>query len=298
MGILEALAQRRPLLADGATGTMLQRMGLPVGQPPEQWTLTNPEAVRDLARQYAEAGSDLVYTNTFGANRIRLKRFGLDNHVAELNRLAVQLAREGISQARRPEGASLPFVVASIGPTGELLEPFGDLTVEEAQEAFTEQAASLAEAGVDAFVCETFSDLSEALACLRAVQSVATVPIFVSLSFEENGRTMMGVSPEEAANRLLDAGATVVGANCSVGPEVVERVMQAMKAARPDALLLAKPNAGKPQLVEGKVVYPVTPDEMATFALRMKNLGVAVIGGCCGTTPAHVAAMATALKAF
>lgn len=298
MGILEALAQRRPLLADGATGTMLQTMGLPVGQPPEQWTLTNPDAVRDLARQYAEAGSDLVYTNTFGANRIRLKRFGLDNHVAELNRLAVQLAREGVSQARRPEGASLPFVAASIGPTGELLEPFGDLTVEEAREAFAEQAASLAEAGVDAFVCETFSDLSEALACLQAVQSVAMVPTFVSLSFEESGRTMMGVSPEEAANRLLDAGATVVGANCSVGPEVVERVVQAMKAVRPDALLLAKPNAGKPQLVEGKVIYPVTPDEMATFALRMKNLGVAIIGGCCGTTPAHIAAMAAALKAF
>jgi len=297
MNFAEALEALRPLLADGATGTMLQAMGLPTGEPPERWILDNPDAVRELARRYAEAGSDIVYTNTFGANRIRLQRFGLGEKVSELNRTAAQLAREGASSASRPSSrVPRPLIVASIGPTGELLEPYGDLEPEAARDAFAEQAAALAEAGVDAFVCETFSDLTEALICLKAVQSVAKVPVMVSMSFEEGGRTMMGVTPEEAANKLLDEGAFVVGANCSVGPDVVERVVAAMKAARPDALLLAKPNAGKPQLIEGKVVYPVTPDEMASFALRMRDLGVAIIGGCCGTTPEHIAAMRAVLR--
>ncbi|MCX7968686.1 MAG: homocysteine S-methyltransferase family protein [Armatimonadetes bacterium] len=286
----------KPLLADGATGTMLQAMGLPVGEPPERWTLDNPDAIRELARRYAEAGSDIVYTNTFGANRIRLQRFGLADKVFELNKLAVQLAREGVNSATRPQSfVPRPFIVASIGPTGELLEPYGDLEPEAAQDAFSEQATALAEAGVDAFVCETFSDLTESLICLKAVQSVSKIPVMVSMSFEENGRTMMGVTPEDAVNRLLDEGALVVGANCSIGPEVVEQVVNAMKAARPDALLLAKPNAGRPQLVEGKVVYPVTPEQMASFALRMKSLGVAIVGGCCGTTPEHIAAIRAAL---
>lgn len=291
----EAILTRRPLLADGATGTMLQSMGLPTGDPPEKWTLENPDAVRELARQYAEAGSDIVYTNTFGANRIRLQRFKLDDKVAELNRLAVQLAREGVNKANRPSSTSI-FVVASIGPTGELIEPYGDLEPEAARDAFAEQAAALAGSGVDAFVCETFSDLTEALVCLEAVRSVAKVPVMVSMSFEENLRTMMGVTPEDAVNKLLDAGAFAAGANCSAGPEVVEQSIKAMKAERPDALLLAKPNAGKPKLIEGKLVYPVTPEEMAEFALRMRDLEVAIIGGCCGTTPKHIAAMRAALK--
>ncbi len=297
MTFVKAVENLKPLLADGATGTMLQAMGLPVGEPPERWILKNPDAVRELARQYAEAGSDIVYTNTFGANRIRLQRFGLADKVSELNKLAVQLARDGVNSATRPSSrVPRPFIVASIGPTGELLEPYGDLEPEAARDAFAEQATALAEAGVDAFVCETFTDLTEALICLKAVQSVAKVPVMVSMSFEENGRTMMGVTPEDAVNRLLDEGAFVVGANCSVGPEVVEPVVVKMKAARPDALLLAKPNAGKPQLIEGKVVYPVTPEEMASFALRMRDLGVAIVGGCCGTTPKHIAAMKAVLS--
>lgn len=297
MTFVEAVKNLKPLLADGATGTMLQAMGLPAGEPPERWTLDNPDAVRELARRYAEAGSDIVYTNTFGANRIRLKRFGLDKKIAELNRLAVQLAREGVNSVACPSSSvPNPFVVASIGPTGELLEPYGDLEPDIVRDAFSEQAAALAEAGIDAFVCETFSDLAEALICLKAVKSVAKAPVMVGMSFEENGRTMMGVAPEEAGSKLLDEGAFVVGANCSVGPEIVERAVAAMKVARPDALLLAKPNAGKPKLVEGKVVYPVTPDEMVSFALKMRDLGVAVIGGCCGTTPEHIAAMRAVLS--
>lgn len=297
MNFAEAVKNLKPLLADGATGTMLQAMGLPVGEPPERWLLDKPEAVRELARKYIEAGSDIIYTNTFGANRIRLQRFGLADKVSELNKIAVQLAREAVNSVPRPSSrVPRPFVVASIGPTGELLEPYGDLEPEAAHDAFTEQAAALSEAGVDAFVCETFSDLTEALICLKAVLSVAKVPVMVSMSFEENGKTMMGVTPEDAVNKLVDEGAFVVGANCSVGPEVVERVIVAMKSARPDALLLAKPNAGKPQLVSGKVVYPITPEDMASFAQKMRDIGVAIIGGCCGTTPDHIAAMREVLK--
>ncbi len=298
MEFTEALQKNRPLLADGATGTMLQGMGLPFGEPPERWTLENPDAVRELVRRYAEAGSDIVYTNTFGANRIRLRRFGLEKKVADLNRLAVQIARQGIASAKlnRPSPIAFPFIVASIGPTGELLEPYGDLEPEAAKAAFAEQAAALSEAGVDAIVCETFTDLKEALICLQAVRSVTQAPVLVSMSFEESGRTMMGVTPEEAVRRLSDAGAVVVGANCSIGPEVVERAVRAMKEASSDTMLLAKPNAGKPQLVGEKAVYPVMPDDMATFALSMKGLGVAIIGGCCGTTPEHIAAMAGVLR--
>lgn len=280
------------LLADGATGTQLQARGLRVGASGEEWNLSHPEEVADLARSYAAAGSDLVYTNTFGGNRIRLRRYDLAHRVAEINRQAVALARQGVAAAGREV-----LVVASIGPTGELLEPWGDLKAEEALGAFREQVEALAEAGVDGLVLETFSALEEIALALQAAQEVAPhLPLIASMSFEMGGRTMMGVRPEDAAGFLLERGALVVGANCSVGPEVVEEALRAMKAVHPQARLLAKPNAGMPRLVEGKPVYPVSPEEMADFAVRMKEWGVSILGGCCGTTPAHIEAMARRLR--
>lgn len=274
------------LLADGATGTLLQNIGLPVGDAPERWTLENPSAVREVARRYAEAGSDLIYTNTFGACRVRLERAGLADKFGELNRRAVALAREGVALAK-----SNVFVVGAIGPTGELLEPYGELPQDNARAAFLEQATELSDAGVDAFVCESFSDLTEALLALDAVKFVAKVPVMVSMTFEPGGRTMMGVTPEDAVAQLSDAGAAVVGANCSVGPDVVEQVMRAMKLGRTEARLLAKPNAGLPKVADGKAIYELSPDAMAAFASRMNQLGVGIIGGCCGTTPEHIRAM-------
>lgn len=294
MTLTEVIQQGELLLADGATATLLQSMGLPIGEPPEGWILQNPDAVREVARLYTEAGSDLLYTNTFGGNRLRLKRVGLANRVAELNHLAVQLAREGIAEASNRR--SRPWLAGSMGPTGELLEPYGDLAPELAYEAFAEQAKALTEAQLDAIVCETFTDLQEILICLQAVRSITQLPVIASMSFEPSGRTMMGVTPQEAIVILAEAGATVVGANCSVGPELVEKVMREMKAARPNFPLLAKPNAGMPRLTGGKPVYPVTPEEMAAFGSRMKELGVAILGGCCGTTPDHIQAMAKTLK--
>ena len=278
-----------PLLADGATGTMLQAAGLPVGEAPERWLLDNPDAIRNLAVQYVAAGSDMIYTCTFGASRVGLRRCGLEDKIEVINRAAVRLAREAAA------GKDV-FVVASIGPTGEMLEPYGEFSPDEARASFAEQIALLAQVGVDAVVCETFTDLQEALLAVGAAKEKTNLPVLASMAFDANGRTMMGVTPEDAVNQLTDAGAAAVGSNCSVGPESLEQVIRAMKAARPGARLLAKPNAGLPQVVNGRAVYNVGPDTLAAFAAKMKSLGVAVVGGCCGTTPEHLRAMRGALK--
>ena len=280
------------MLADGATGTMLQRVGLPVGEAPERWTLERPDAIRDLARLYAAAGSDIVYTNTFGANRLPMTKAGLADKLPELNRRAVALAREGGAAAK-----SNALVVASIGPTGEMIEPYGELTEDAARAAFLEQAKVLAAAGVDGFVCETFSDLNEALLCVAAVKSVTTLPVIASIAVETSGRTMMGLLPADAVAQLTEAGAAAVGVNCSVGPDVVEQAIRAMQAVRLRARLLAKPNAGLPKVVNGQALYDVQPATLGDFAKRMQALGVAVVGGCCGTTPDHIRAMRQALGA-
>lgn len=275
------------LTADGATGTMLQQAGLARGQSPEQWNIGRPEAIRALAAGYAAAGSDIIYTNTFGGNRIRLQLDGMDGDLMDINRKAVHLAREAIAASGRDI-----YLVASIGPTGVMLDPYGDLSEEAARDAFSEQAKILAAEGVDGFACETFTALEEALLCLEAVKAAAgSLAVFASMAFDQGGRTMMGVTPEAAVEALREAGADVVGANCSVGPDVVEVALRAMRAARPDVPLLAKPNAGLPVIANGETAFPVTALEMAAFATRMSALGVAVIGGCCGTTPEHIRAI-------
>ncbi len=286
---LDALNQSVPLLADGATGTMLQAAGLPVGEAPERWLLDNPGAIRALAAQYVAAGSDAIYTCTFGASRIGLRRCGLEDKLDLINRTAVRLAREAAA------GREV-FVVGSIGPTGEMLEPYGEFSPDEAHAAFAEQAAILAGAGVDAIVCETFTDLQEALLAVSAAKEKTHLPVLASMAFEASGRTMMGGTPEDAVAQLTEAGAVAVGSNCSVGPDSLETVIRAMKTARPDARLLAKPNAGLPQVVDGRAVYNVGPDALAAFAAKMKSLGVAIVGGCCGTTPEHIRAMRAALR--
>jgi methionine synthase I (cobalamin-dependent) len=287
MNFLEVLQQQAPLLADGATGTMLQAAGLPVGEAPDLWVLENPAAVRTLVAQYIDAGSNLVYTNTFGASRVHLRRGGREEELEAINRTAAQLAREAVA------GRAV-FLAGSIGPTGEMLEPYGEFSPDEARQSFAEQAALLAAAGVDALVCETFTDLSEALLAVEAARAT-NLPILASMTFDQSGRTMMGVTPEDAVAQLSEAGAVVVGANCSVGPEVVEHVIRAMKAARPNVLLLAKPNAGLPQFVDGKALYATTPHAMAEFAMRMNEIGVAILGGCCGSTPEHIRAIRGAI---
>ncbi|MBN1921904.1 MAG: homocysteine S-methyltransferase family protein [Anaerolineae bacterium] len=284
------LSQKRVLIADGAAGTMLQQMGLPPGNAPDAWNLTHPDEVKSLHRQYCEVGAEVIYTNTFGGTRIRLRRAGLDDEVRRINLAGVQLARSVAEEfANR-------LVFGDIGPTGELLAPVGTLPYEVAMNAFAEQAAALAEGGVDALIIETLSDLEEARAAVEGVRSVTDLPVAVTLSFDSKGRTMFGVTPEQAIKALLALGVTIAGANCGrTLSETLEAVLK-MRAVAPEALLMAKPNAGLPHTKNSALVYEVTPETMADTAVRfVTEAGVRIFGGCCGSTPEHIRAIATAL---
>ena len=283
------LKQPGVLISDGATGTMLQQAGLPRRMPPERWNLENPAAVRQLCRSYAEAGAEAVSTNTFGGSRIRLKRDGLEAQVAEINRAAVRLAREGAG-----EGV---LVVGDMGPTGELLSPLGPLSYAEAVSAFAEQAAALAESGVDLLAIETMGDLQEARAAVEGARQAGTLPVLVSFSFDTRGRTMMGVKPADAARAIWPLGVAAVGANCGRTLSETLTAIEAMRQAVPEATLMAKPNAGLPRLEDdGAPVYDVTPEIMADYALKFAGQDVKIFGGCCGSTPAHIRAVAARLR--
>ncbi len=233
-----ALESHKILIADGATGTTLQKAGLPAGTAPERWNLENPDAVRALHRGYIEAGADMVLTNTFGGTSVRLKREGLQDRAAEINRAAAALAREVAGES--------VLVVGDIGPTGEMMAPLGTLTHEEAVASFAQQAGALAESEVDAILVETMSDLAEVQAAVEGVRQVTDLPLMVTMSFDTKGRTMMGVKPDRAARTLASLGVDVMGANCGrTLTETLEAVLK-MREAVPEAVLMAKPNAGLP----------------------------------------------------
>jgi methionine synthase I (cobalamin-dependent) len=285
------LATPGPILADGAMGTMLFDAGLTSGDSPERWNVERPDVVRSIHLAYRDAGSRIVLTNTFGGNRFRLALHGLDTRVAELNEAAARLAGE---IAHVP--GSRAAVAGDIGPSGGILAPLGDLERDDAVKGFAEQAAALHAGGVDVFWIETMSALEEVEAALEGVRQAAPgVPVVVTMSFDTHGHTMMGVSPEQAAKELIALGAAAVGGNCGLGPAELLPAMIAMRAAAPDAVLVAKPNAGLPVLEDGKAVYRGSPEEMADYARRLVTAGVRIVGGCCGSAPAHLRAMADAL---
>jgi 5-methyltetrahydrofolate--homocysteine methyltransferase len=287
------LASPGPLLADGAMGTMLFEAGLTSGDSPERWNVERPDVIRGVHRAYRDAGSCILLTNTFGGNRFRLALHGLDARVAELNEAAARLARE---VAHAPGGHAL--VAGDIGPSGGILAPLGELERDDAVKGFAEQAAGLHAGGVDVFWIETMSALEEVEAAVEGVRRAApTVPIVVTMSFDTHGHTMMGVSPEQAAKELTALGAAAVGGNCGLGPAELLPAMVAMRSAAPDAVLVAKPNAGLPVLEDGKAVYRGSPEEMANYARRLVAAGVRIVGGCCGSAPVYLRAMATALGA-
>ena len=278
------------LLLDGVMGTMLMAAGLESGDPPEEWNVLFPERVRAVHRAYIQAGSRLVLTNSFGGNRYRLSLHQLQERVTELNRAAAANARA--------EADATPHTVlvgGSMGPTGELMEPMGTLTFEGAKAAFTEQAAALAEGGVDVIWIETMSDLNEVKAAIQGAREASELPIAATMTFDTHGHTMMGVSPAKAAESLQGFDLAVIGANCGNGPAEIESVIQTMHATNPQAILVAKANAGLPKYVNKELVYDGTPEVMAGYALRVRDLGAQLIGGCCGSTPAHIRAMAEAL---
>jgi 5-methyltetrahydrofolate--homocysteine methyltransferase len=280
------------LLADGAMGTMLFDAGLESGEAPERWNLEQPDRVRSVHAAYLSAGSQLLLTNTFGANRFRLALHGLENRVAELNRAGAEILLAAVAAAGRPA-----LVAGDIGPSGSLLTPLGDLEFADAVAGFAEQAGALAGAGVDLIWIETMSDLEEMRAALEGVRQVAPeMAVVTTMSFDTHGRTMMGVKPEDAVQSLHSWGATAVGGNCGNGPEEVLQVVAKMRAISPETVLVAKGNAGMPELVHGRACYDATPESMADYLRRAVEAGAAVVGACCGSTPEHLRAMAAALS--
>ena len=285
------LARPGVILADGAMGTMLFEAGLQFGDPPERWNLEVPERVRAVHRGYLEAGARLILTNTFGSNRFRLGLHGLENRVAELNLAGALVARAEVDAV-----ASGALVAGDIGPSGTILAPLGETTFDEAAAGFAEQARALIKGGVDVVWIETMSDLEEMRAAVEGVRQVSPdFPILTTMTFDTRGHTMMGVSPEQAVTSLRSWGADAIGGNCGNGPEEILGVLQKMHAAAPEVVLVAKANAGVPTLVQGRAVYGATPEMMGDYARAAAGLGARSIGGCCGSTPAHLRAMAEAL---
>lgn len=286
---LEHLSTGRTLVADGATGTNLQKAGLGGGMHAEDWVLDHPDRILELEKAFVAAGSDIILTCTFGATGPRLKGARHCDEAAAINRRAAQLACEAAA------GRDV-LVAGSMGPLGQLLKPYGPLTVEEARTAFTEQAQALAEGGVDLLLIETHFAFDEATTAFEAARAVTDLPIVVSFSYDRGTRTMMGAKPAEVVKTYKTMGAAMVGANCGTTLENMATIIAEYAAAAPDFPLWAKPNAGMPRLENGQTLYDVTPDEMAAFARKYRDLGARVVGGCCGSTPEHVQAMALALK--
>ena len=283
---LDRLAEKRVLLTDGATGTNFQQMGLPPGVAPEEWVFDVPERVRELQARFVQAGSEFALTCSFGANPVRLADGPLAGRVRELNIRAVELAREVVGDDR--------LVGGSIGPTGQLVEPYGPLTRELCQAAYAEQAHALVEGGVDVLVLETFFALEEALWAVEGIRGVSELPLIVSFSFDQGTRTMMGVSPADVASAFQPLGVAAVGANCGRSLEdndtVVDEFLQATSVP-----VWIKPNAGIPQVLGDSVVYEADPATLAAHIAGYARQGARIVGGCCGTTPEHIAALARAL---
>jgi 5-methyltetrahydrofolate--homocysteine methyltransferase len=287
---LLAESEGQPIVADGGMGTMLMAAGLLFGDPPEQWN-TLPEripTVRAIHRGYLDAGARIILTNSFGGSPFRLKLHNLHDRTFELNQAAAALARA--------EAGEHAVVAGSVGPSGELFEPMGQLTYAGALDGFAAQAAGLAAGGVDVFWVETMSDLQEVRAAVEGCRRAAPeIPVVATLTFDTRGFTMMGVSPAQAVAELAPLGLAALGGNCGNGPEEIEGVISGMALAGAPLPLIAKSNAGMPQVVQGRAVYSGTPEVMAAYARRIRALGATIIGACCGSTPDHVRAMAHAL---
>jgi len=273
-------------------GTMLQERGLTDGGSPELWNVEKPEAIEAVLEGYASAGAQMLTTNTFGGTRGRLALHGLEDRVHELNRAGAEIAKR---VAIRHPGT---FVMGDVGPSGDLMEPMGTLTLESAKEIFAEQIQGLVDGGVDAILIETMSDLSEMEAAVNAAHEVAPeLPVIATMSFDTNLRTMMGVKPAQAVQKLSSLGVRVIGANCGRGMDEMRLIAREMVEARPEGIfIIVQSNAGLPVLVGDTFEYQGTPGEMGKFANEMQDLGVNIIGSCCGSTPVHTAAIAEAIK--
>ena len=288
---LERLAAGELLVADGATGTNYQQMGLEIGVAPEEWVEAEPQKVLGLHRAFVEAGADIILTSSFGGTSLRLRDTSLAGRARELNRRAAQLAGEAASS--RPG----VLVAGSMGPTGMLLAPLGELDAGQAIGAYAEQAAGLAEGGVDLLLLETFFALDEALAAIEGVRRSTDLPLVVTFSFDQGTRTMMGVSPAAMVEAMRPLGLAAIGANCGRTLDDMEAIVGELVAARPGIPLWIKPNAGLPRMDGDIARYDMTPERMASYTTRFISAGAQIVGGCCGTSPEHLVAIAGAARA-
>jgi 5-methyltetrahydrofolate--homocysteine methyltransferase len=271
------------LVSDGAWGTFLQQKGLKPGECPELWNIERPDDVFEIAKSYIDAGADMIETNSFGGSAFKLKSFGLENRVSEINRAAAAISR----RAAGPE----KHVLGSIGPTGKILM-MGDVTVEELYEAFKEQAIALEAGGADALVIETMSDMEEALTAVKAAKENTNCEIICTMTFEKSGdsefNTMMGVTPEQMTNDLIEAGVNILGANCGNGVQNMIGIAKKIRKVNSNIPVLIHANAGAPVYKDGETIFPESPEEMAEYIKTLIDSGANIIGGCCGTTPEHI----------
>ncbi|MBI3755605.1 MAG: homocysteine S-methyltransferase family protein, partial [Deltaproteobacteria bacterium] len=278
--------KKRPLIFDGATGTMLQKLGLKPGGCPDELNITNPEMIKEVHKGYINAGSDVVTTATFGANKIKLKEYNLEGKLGEINLKAAKNAREAVGRDN--------FVAGGLGPTGKFLEPIGDLTFDEAAGIFSEQINALKEGGVDLIIIETMMDIREMKAAIIAAKA-SGLPVAATMTFDETMRTVLGTPPQVFAIVAEGLGCDAIGANCSLGIEGIYRAVEAMSKVT-TLPLIAQPNAGIPYLKDGKTIFPAMPEEMAAYVPKLLDAGVRIIGGCCGTTPEHIKELGSRVK--
>jgi homocysteine S-methyltransferase len=282
--------QKGVLLCDGAMGTLLYTRGVSYYQCFDELNFSNPQVVQKVHQDYIKAGAEIIETNTFGANRFKLATHGFEEKVRDINLRGAKLARE----AREIEGKDI-FVAGSMGPIGQRVHPFGEITLKQVREAFLEQAEGLLEGGVDLFIVETISDLREMREAVSAIRGICQLPIIASMTFGEDGKTLMGNTPEEVAEFLNKLDVEIVGANCSVGPLKMYEIVQTMKG-KSDKFFSAQPNAGLPHFVEGRYIYLSSPEYMADYAEKFIRSGVNIVGGCCGTTPEHIKKMCQVIR--
>jgi 5-methyltetrahydrofolate--homocysteine methyltransferase len=295
-GLLERLNAGEILICDGSTGIALQSMGCNLGESVEKWGFEHSDILMDLHANYIDAGADIILTDTLGGSKIKLKKFGLENEVESLNKGLAELARNVVSRYTK-----IVYVAGNVGPTGELMEPYGTLSESDMIESFSQQIKALINGGVDFIFIETMIDVNEAVSAIKATKALCDLPIFASIAFDpgKNGfRTVMGNTPEQAVDRLQSAGADVVGSNCgSVLASMMPDLIKQMKSAGAK-LIAVEPNAGIPQIINGRTVFPETPQEMAVHVPAMIDAGANVVGGCCGVMAEHIRLIAKTAREY